>query len=366
MRVLFLPQRNLHVPHVLPVHQALAAEYPDADIYWVTPKFVPSQKDAPGSGLDFPTRRGLQAQGVRWLGAEKIGEFDPDAVVVADAFSIPALAARGTRFVNVNHGLISKGWFYTDSPGASRENTFDLICVPGPYHERMLKRVVNREIRVCGLVKFDRVFRGEITRASVRAEMGIGDSEKVVLFAPTFNKELSGVPIVTDDVRRWTEAGYTVIVKLHGMSPPEWVELYRLIARVDPQVHLVEDLDLTPSLVAADVVVSDVSSAFMEAAALDRPVVLIDNPARIRYPSFDPRDVEYALRDVGEQVERREDVLPAIEKAFARPEARASQRRNVADNLAGPRDGNAARRVATGIADMAESRRAGLRRAVVA
>jgi len=206
------------------------------------------------------------------------------------------------------------------------------------------------------VVKFDRVFNGELKRDKILESWSIDPAKKVVLFAPTYNPELGGVPIVTADVRRWAAEGLEVIIKLHGMSPPEWVDLFKYISLVEPNIHLIEGQDITPALVAADVVVSDVSSAFIEAVALNRPVVLINNPGRIRYPMFDPRDIEYLYRDVGEEVEKREDVLPAILREIEKPENRFLQRTRAAGDLAGPVDGRASERIGKGILKLKQFR----------
>lgn len=350
MNILFIAQRNLHVPHLLPINDWLShSSGVEVTISWTSPNYVPSIRNNPGAGLDNETRRELKERGVNWIPPYRIASMKPELAVVADAFVIPELKSRGVRFVNVNHGLISKGWFYTNSPRVRRESDFDLICVPGRYHRNMLKKYLDTEILASGVVKLDRVFNGELKRDQILEKWGIDPAKKVVLFAPTYNPELSGVPIVTDDVRRWATEGLEVIIKLHGMSPPEWVDLYKYISLVEPNIHLIDELDITPSLVAANVVVSDVSSAFIEAVALNRPVVLINNPGRIRYPMFDPRDIEYLYRDVGEEVEKREDVLPAILREIEKPEHRFLQRTNAAGDLAGPVDGRASERIGKAI-----------------
>ena len=38
------------------------------------------------------------------------------------------------KIVNVGHGLLSKGQYFTDSDFIHREYLEDLLCVPGSYH----------------------------------------------------------------------------------------------------------------------------------------------------------------------------------------------------------------------------------------
>ncbi len=284
-------------------------------------------------------------EGIKWIPAERLAEYRPDVVVMADAdFSI-GIDRLGARIVNVNHGLISKGCFYSDTPVSQRENIADLICVPGQYHHDALKRTVYKPILVSGLVKFDRIFNGDLTREKPLREWGIDPHKRVILFAPTFNRELSAVPLVTGKVRDWIGENDHLLIKLHAMSPPEWQEMYRLIADTDPRITLVEDLDITSCLVAADVMVSDVSSAFMEFIALDKPVVLVNNPLRTGFIGFDPRDVEYVWRDAGIEVNGAEEIPAAIRRSLDYPYENSERRRRYGSRLIGSTDGRASERI---------------------
>lgn len=350
-KVLFFILRNLHLPHLMPIYHWMKDNMQDeCEPVFSTAPYQPSEDGQPGYGLEPERERKLIASGASWIPPGRILSFKPDVVVMADSCYNTGVDQIGAKQVNVNHGLISKGYYYTDSPIQKRENAADLICVAGPYHKTAMQKLVTTPIVVTGLVKFDRFVNGEITRESVLKGMNINPAKKVILFAPTFNNELSAVPMVTDTVRKWVDDSTHLLIKLHGMAPPEWVELYKLISQIDPRITLVEDIDLTPSLVAADVMVSDVSSAFMEFIALDKPVVLVNNPLRIRYSGFDPRDIEYSWRNVGDQVDCSGEILDAIKHVLANPHERSEQRRLAGARLAGSLDGRASERAARAIA----------------
>ena len=362
MKILFLSLRNLHLPHLLPIYKWMERNLePGFELFISSPEYAPSEAERAGHGLPGEEVQRLISEGVNWIAWERMLSPRPDVIVMADA-PFEAVAKLGTKIVNVNHGLISKGYYYSDNPIVLRENDADLICVPGPFHRDSLKRLVHKPILVSGLVKFDRVFNGEIVRDEVLRRWGIDPKAKVVLFAPTFNLELSSVPVVTDSVSSWIGDGEFLLIKLHGMSPPEWVEMYRLIAELDSRIKIIDDIDITPALVAADVMVSDVSSAFMEFVALDKPVVLVNNPLRTRYIGFDPRDVEYQWRGVGIEVNRKEEVAGAVRRALDHPEELSQKRQACAERLAGPRDGRAAERIGQGIYDLAHKRVGGAER----
>jgi len=350
MKILFYVLRNLHLPHLLPIYQWMAErDHSRYAMAFSGPSFVPSRAEMPGYGLAPEIQHSLETDGVKWVSQDWINDWKPDVIVMADADYSGGLYRSGARMVNVNHGLISKGCFYSDSPLTHRENIADLICVPGPFHRDALKRTVYKPILVSGLVKFDRIFNGGLTRGNVLQRLGIDGRKKVILFAPTFNRELSAVPMVTDGVRNWVDDGTHLLIKLHGMSPPEWVELYSLIAENDPRITLIDDLDITPCLAAADVMVSDVSSAFMEFMALDKPVVLVNNPLRTQFTGFDPRDIEYSWRRVGMEVDSAADIPEAIRSALENPADRSRLRRLLGPRLTGPNDGRASERIGSAI-----------------
>ena len=347
MNILFYAKRNLHLPHLEPIRRWISSNCPSIEWTYSSPPYVPSREGIPGCGFDRREMQSLDEQGIAWIPQEKIINFAPDVTVMADAEF--AGINWGGKIVNVNHGLICKGTFYTEAPTVRRENGADLICVPGPYHEQILNQAINRPVYVTGLVKFDPIGRGELTRESARRDLELPDEARVVLFAPTFNLELSAVPVVVDRIRELADDETHVLVKLHGMSPANWVELYRLISLLEDHVHYIDEMDVTPCLVAADVVISDVSSAFMEAVALDRPVVLVNNPLRKSFKLYDPQDIEYSWRDVGLQVETATEMIAAVERCFANPLEKALIRAEYGPKLVGKVDGLAAERAALAI-----------------
>ncbi|MBD3167440.1 hypothetical protein GF324_12635 [bacterium] len=352
MKILFYAKRNLHPPHLEPIRAWLAMHNPEHEIMYSSPPYRPSYDGLPGQGLPDRQIAEIRAWGADWMPDDRIPSWKPDVTVMADADFGGVF--WGGRIVNVNHGLICKGTFYTDSPTVQRENGADLICVPGPIHAQILKRSIRRPIAPTGLVKFDPVGRGELTQTSARQSFAIPNDARVVLLAPTYNIELSAVPVLTDAVRHLARDGIRVLVKLHGMAPAEWQEMYRLLALVEEKVVYVDSSDLTPAIVAADVVISDVSSAFMEAMALDRPVVLVDNPLQQRFPQYNPSDLEYAWRDVGLQVTTPEETLAAVKRSLEQPEEKAAKRAEYGPQLVGPIDGRASERAGKAILALVE------------
>ncbi|NQT34140.1 CDP-glycerol glycerophosphotransferase family protein [bacterium] len=350
MRTVFYILRNLHLPHLLPIYEWMSANSGVQDeLTFSGPDFIPTTAERPGYGPAPETVSSLISQGINWISEPDLIHYKPDVIVMADADYRNGIDRLDAKIVNVNHGLISKGCFYTDNPLSSRDNLSDLVCVPGPYHRDALAKTVFKPIMVSGFVKFDPIFKGEISRDQMLLELDIDPTKKVILFAPTFNPELSAVPVVADTVRQWVNDDTYLLIKLHGMSPPEWEELYRLIADSDPRVIYIEDLDITPYLTASDVMVSDVSSAFMEFIALDKPVVLVNNPRRTSFIGFDPHDIEYAWRDVGINVDSADEIPLAIHRSLENPMEYSDKRKLYGPQLIGPSDGRASERIGKAI-----------------
>ena len=346
IRILFYAKRNLHLPHMEPVRRWLADNAAGVEIRVSSPPYSPPRESLPGVGLTDEQIRRLEKDGIEWIPESDILDWGPDATVFADA-DLGGIFWGG-KFINVNHGLISKGTFYTTSPNVLRENALHMICTPGQHHADVLRKVVKPPVVATGFVKFDPIGRGELTKGSARERFGIPVDSEVITFAPTFNLELSAVPVLSDRIRELLDdkPNRHLLIKLHGMAPSVWVEMYRLLSVIEPRIQFIEDTDLTPALIAADVVISDVSSAFMEAIALDKPVVLVDNPLQTTFAHYDPNDIEYSWRHVGLRASTVEQTIAAVERSFLHPEEKAELRAEYGPKLVGPIDGKAAERAA--------------------
>jgi CDP-glycerol glycerophosphotransferase (TagB/SpsB family) len=112
--------------------------------------------------------------------------------------------------------------------------------------------------------------------------------------------------------------------------------------------------DVMPWLKAADVLVTDASSVQLEYLALDKPMVLIDNPERVTSVHFDPKGLEWTWRDMGEAICDANALPAALTTALDRPSERAAQRRVYRERLFGTLvDGRSGARLAERIDQLA-------------
>jgi len=171
-------------------------------------------------------------------------------------------------------------------------------------------------------------------RARVRRELGIPDGERVVLYAPTWRDDVvfSGDDGKIDlelDVRRLVEeAGGHVLLRLHYMLTG------RLNAVEHPAVHDVSmHPDISELYLAADVLVTDYSSAMFDFAVTGKPLLFFTydlaayrDSLRGFYFDFAPiapgpllettPDLIAALNDLDGVVERSADRYAAFRERF--------------------------------------------------
>lgn len=345
-KILFYIERNLHLPFLEPVHDYFKEHYPDVDVVFSTPPYKPAMNGQTGYGLDEPTLRRLSGKS-RII--SDISRYMPHITVVADIGAAYGLKDCGS-IVNVGHGLTSKGCFYTHRPIVRRENLADLVCVPGPLHKKILEKNVFVPITCTGFITSDKIFDNpENSRSKFCQQHNIDQNKKIILFAPTFNEELSAIPVVKDKIFKIASSENHLIIKLHGMTDKKWVDLYKNKADLNLNATFISDQPLTPCLMAADLLISDVSSSYVEFLLLDRPIILIDNPHKSKFILYDPEDIEYRLSDACTVVDNFQELEKEIFRNLSNPEKLSRKRKNHAKAICYGQDGKAAQRVAHAI-----------------
>lgn len=266
-------------------------------------------------------------------------EFDADVVVTCDT-PPPALRhqAPQAQFVYVQPGFT--GGKRMVGPAIAADYA---AVVTAADRERLIAAGLPTEkIWPIGALQMDRLFRCDPGPPPLPPVEG----KKTVLFAPTADPRLSAAPMLTDYVAdriRGTRTDVRVVVKPHPLTcdhQPKWMAWWRGLAAADADVHLVEDAaaDAQPWLGIADVLVTDASSVAFQYLALDRPIVLVTNPARGRPGiDYDPDAVEWRWRTIGEEVTSADALAAAVGRALADPGGyraqRAECRRELFDGL---------------------------------
>ncbi len=263
-----------------------------------------------------------------------------DAYVTSDFMwaSLP----RGTCRIQVFHGVGGKYGF--DAPTRSMREWHRLFFV----NERRLRNFIaagaidadSPAIRLIGMPKADCLVDRTFTRDEVLASLGLDATRPTVLYAPTWSPASSLNAMGTDLVTGLLRLPVNLIVKLHDRSR-DLRERYSggvdWVARLQPllpagRAVIAPGHDISPYLVASDVMVTDHSSAGFEFLLRDRPIVRIHRPALIALANIHP-DYVKLLSSVSESVSEHPEALAAVERALADPVARSEDRRRVAADL---------------------------------
>ncbi len=274
--------------------------------------------------------------------------FDPDYTFLADS-SYEWVEGCG-KLINIGHGTICKGSFYTRKPITRRENCADLICVPGSIHRSELFHQVYQPVVVTGMPKLDPMFDGSLNRDDLLRTWGLDPSLKTVLFAPTFNHEYSLIPHLEMELERYFPNDINLIFKLHAITPEEWREPFIHHAQKHPHALFLDDADITPALTAADILITDVSSVIYEFASTEKPVLLFDSPYRMA--KFDENDLENRFRDVGTRFTDPDDIPFLIQDTQLKSDA------SLARKFVSVTDGTATQRVFEAISNLDDRKQA--------
>jgi hypothetical protein len=252
---------------------------------------------------------------------------------------------RGARRVQTFHGVAGKYRTVYDSPSDSMRGWDRLFFI----NKRRLQHFIDCgaidagsvAARLIGMPKLDCLVDGSLVRDEVLQSLGIDPSRRTVLYAPTWSAHSSVVTMGEELVKRLGEAGYAVIVKLHDRSRDaanyghsggvDWGERLEPLLRTSGGV-LATGNNSSRYLPAADVMITDHSSVGFEYLLLDRPLIRIHVPELIKNTDIEPSYVEL-LANASSSANDVDQTVTAVERAFAEPKVKSSDRVAVANEM---------------------------------
>lgn len=272
-----------------------------------------------------------------------------------------ATLPRGTSRVQMFHGVAGKYAF--DAPTSSMRQWDRLFFVNQRRWSNFVRSGAIDEgspaARLVGMPKVDCLVDGTFRREAILAQHGLDRSRPTVLYAPTWSPESSlnrmGVELVEHLVGR----PLNLIVKLHDRSYDlrqaysggvDWRA--RLSPLLRGRALLATQPNISQYLAAADVMITDHSSAGFEYLLLDRPLVRIELPQLLQRANVHP-DYVALLADASANVRTAADAAAAVDAALADPHDRSASRRSVAAALF-YRPGTAAVRAARELCELLE------------
>lgn len=253
-----------------------------------------------------------------------------------------ATLPRGTCRMQVFHGVGGKYGF--DAPTTSMRAWDRLLFVNARRMQNFIASGAidadSPAIRLVGMPKVDCLVDGSLRREAVLASLGLDPGKRTVLYAPTWSPASSLNAFGEALVRRLTAMPVNLIVKLHDRSRDlrerysggrDWISVLEPILDAGGGV-LADGHDISPYLVASDVMITDHSSAGFEYLLLDRPLVRIHRPALIELANIHP-DYVRLLGEASEPVDDVAGAVSAVEHALASPTKRSAIRRAIAADL---------------------------------
>lgn len=252
-----------------------------------------------------------------------------------------ALLPRGSCRIQMFHGVAGKYGF--DAPTESMRHWDRLLFI----NQRRLRNFItagavdpeSSAIRLVGMPKVDCLVDGTFRRAEVLSRLNLDPARPTVLYAPTRSPESSLNAFGLTLVRLLQRLPVNVVVKLHDRQLDrrvpfsggvDWPAAFQPL--LSHRVALAPGADISRYLVAADVMITDHSSAGFEFLLCDRPLVRIHRPTLIEKANIHP-DYVALLASASESVETPEHAVAAVERALESPGERSVERRHVAHDL---------------------------------
>jgi hypothetical protein len=281
-----------------------------------------------------------EARGIRLIHPRRAALIRFDAYIASDFMWAPLL--RETTRIQVFHGVGGKYGF--DAPDRSMREWHRLFFV----NERRLRNFIARgavdadspAIRLVGMPKVDCLVDDTFRRDHVLQALGLDPAKPTVLYAPTWSPASSLNAMGVELLDALGRLPVNVIMKLHDRSRDlrerysggvDWAaKLQPLLVR--GQGALAPGHDISPYLVAADLMITDHSSAGFEFLLRDKPLVRIHRPRLIELASVHP-DYVALLATVSRSVDDLAGAVAAVEQGLADPGAQSAERRRVAADL---------------------------------
>ncbi len=259
---------------------------------------------------------------------EAVREFNPTAVFVPTNW-IPDFFP-GVK-VQVFHGFDVGKRVGTSQEHARIRGLFDLYCTQGPQTTRQFEAKARKyphfKVTETGWPMLDPLFRNT-GHANLREQLGI--DKPVILYGSTFSPSYSSAAILADRIEELSRNGeWHWLINLHPKMPSPIVDRYRNMTN-DNLTFFDNKQDTFPLMHAADAMLCDTSSIFLQYLLLNKPVVTFRNAA----PGPHLIDVQNI-----------DEIEPALKQALTRPAELIEEIKKYGDFIHPYRDGKSSERV---------------------
>lgn len=256
-----------------------------------------------------------------------------------------------SKSAQIGHGIGAKASYYTQSDTATT-----VRFVEGKYKTNRLKSMYpSNQFIDAGFCKLDSIFNGDTCGSNLKS-LGLDSSKKTILYAPTFYpSSIERFPKnFPEDFQE-----FNILIKPHyfSLSKEKYKGQRKLLEHWAKYANVylakIDDYSLVPFMATADLLISDTSSAIIEFAVLDKPVIWC-NFLKLRWTYrgfFSFRFKKRMDKDYQEysKVAVRSDsykmLINNVSEQMLNPKALSDQRLRYAEKMAGVLDGKASERI---------------------
>lgn len=256
-----------------------------------------------------------------------------------------------SKSAQFGHGVGPKMSYYTKS-----KTLMNVRFVEGKRRLDILNKMYPEGNFVqTGFAKLDPLFNNEIQPFDIE-KSGLDPEKKTLLYAPTFYP--SSLECFSD---KWPKEfeNYNLIIKPHffSLSKPKYKVQRNKLEKwsKSPNVYVAKmsEHSLLPFMAAADLLISEASSALFEFAALDKPIIWCDffklrwtyrGPLKFRFTKRMDQDI-LNFADLGAHAARYRELKKVVQQQLSNPDEFFSKRKEYTEQLVGMTDGKAANRI---------------------
>lgn len=285
----------------------------------------------------------LRDDEIRLRTVRDVIDYDPIAVFAPGNY-IPDFFP-GVK-VALFHGYAIQKRYETIDDHFTIRGWFDLYCTQGPSSTPVFKELECK-------YGFFRAYETGWPKADVyfspQMQAPVENKCPVILYPPTFTRNVCSAPYLMREIERLAkDKPWEWIITFHPkLTDPEIIAGYKKIAEENANVTFFEGADKLQLLHKADVMLCDSSSIILEFMFLDKPVVTFRNS----HPG--PHLID---------VQRPEEVGPALERALTRPDELMREVRTYTMFHEPHRDCRCSARVLDAVDDFLERGHVGLKR----
>ncbi len=278
------------------------------------------------------TIRYLREQGIR---AKKLPCF-PQAVIMsrhaAHKFPEQKIVKIGFR-----HGP----YHFKNFANVRYYNAFDVYFFTSRRELELAKGMGITCGRIIGFPKLDPVFDGSYDEQFIsqfRNGLQIDALKKTVIFTATWDGSgMSAIHQWNDRIESLTDY-YNILVTVHPWTSQHYIRRLKGLKNI----HFIDDPNVLPYLMIADVLVGDMSSIIAEFCTLNKPIITFAVPETRRTNI----EITSLIRDISLRITHFDDIRAAIEKSIEQPMEKSEQRLKATALMFDTLDGGAGKRAA--------------------